>query len=103
MKTDVVRIHRHGGPEVLQYEEVELAPPGAGEVQIRQTAIGLNFADTYQREGEAGPHDGVAMPIILGGQGAGVVETVGAGIIDFKPGDLVAYICPGAYAAQRAG
>jgi NADPH2:quinone reductase len=101
MKTDVVRIHRHGGPEVLQYEQVELSPPGASEVQIRQTAIGLNFADTYQREGEAGPHDGAAMPIILGGQGAGVVETVGAGVRDFEPGDMVAYIYPGAYAARR--
>jgi NADPH2:quinone reductase len=101
MKTDVVRIHRHGGPDVLQYEEVDLAPPGAGEVQIRQTAIGLNFADTYQREGEAGPHDGAAMPIILGGQGAGVIETIGADVSTFKPGDQVAYICPGAYAARR--
>ena len=101
MKTAVVRIHRHGGPEVLQYEEVELGSPGAGEVLLKQTAIGLNFADTYQREGEAGPHDAGAMPIVLGGQGAGVIEAVGAGVSGFKAGDLVAYIHPGAYAERR--
>ncbi|MDB5619842.1 quinone oxidoreductase [Tardiphaga sp.] len=101
MKTSVVRIHRHGGPDVLQYEEVELSAPGPGEVQIRQTAIGLNFSDVYQREGEAGPHDSGTMPMILGGQGAGVVEAVGPGIDTFKPGDRVAYISPGAYAECR--
>ena len=101
MKTAVVRIHRHGGPEVLQYEEVELGAPGAGEVLLKQTAIGLNFADTYQREGEAGPHDTGAMPIVLGGQGAGVIEAVGPGVSGFKAGDMVAYIHPGAYAERR--
>lgn len=101
MKTAVVRIHRHGGPEVLQYEEVEIGDPGPGEVLLKQTAIGLNFADTYQREGEAGPHDAGAMPIILGGQGAGVIEAVGAGVSGFEPGDRVAYIHPGAYAERR--
>ncbi|MBC7576549.1 quinone oxidoreductase [Tardiphaga sp.] len=101
MKTSVVRIHRHGGPEVLQYEEVDLPAPGDGEVQIRQTAIGLNFADTYQREGEAGPHDGGAMPIILGGQGAGIIEAVGQNAGTFMAGDRVAYISPGAYAERR--
>jgi NADPH2:quinone reductase len=101
MKTAVVRIHRHGGPEVLQYEEVDLASPGPGEVQIRQSAIGLNFADVYQRQGEHGPHDGAPMPITLGGQGAGQIVAVGAGVTAFQPGDSVAYISPGAYAAQR--
>ena len=101
MKTAVVRIHRHGGPEVLQYEEVELGSPGPGEVLLKQTAIGLNFADTYQREGEAGPHDAGTMPIVLGGQGAGVIEAVGAGESGFKAGDMVAYIHPGAYAERR--
>jgi NADPH2:quinone reductase len=101
VKTAVVRIHRHGGPETLQYEEVELSPPGPGEVQIQQTAIGLNFADVYQREGEHGPHDSQPMPITLGGQGAGRIVAVGAGVDGFTPGDSVAYISPGAYAAQR--
>ena len=102
MKTAVVRIHRHGGPEVLQYEEVDLHEPGPGEVLMRQTAIGLNFADTYQREGEAGPYESQPMPIVLGGQGAGVVETVGPGVANFKPGDMVAYIYSGAYAERRS-
>jgi NADPH2:quinone reductase len=101
MKTGVVRIHRHGGPDVLQYEEVDLAGPAAGEVLLRQTAIGLNFADTYQREGEAGPHDAATLPLVLGGQGAGVIEAVGADVTGFKPGDMVAYIHPGAYAERR--
>lgn len=101
MKTFAVRIHRHGGPEVLQYEEVELASPGPGEVQIVQSAIGLNFADVYQREGEHGPHDSQPLPITLGGQGAGQVVAVGPLVTTFKPGDRVAYIAPGAYAAQR--
>jgi len=101
MKTAVVRIHRHGGPEVLQYEEVDLHEPGPGEVLMRQTAIGLNFSDVYQREGDAGPHESQPMPIVLGGQGAGVVEAVGLGVANFKPGDMVAYIYSGAYAERR--
>jgi NADPH2:quinone reductase len=101
MKTSAVRIHRHGGPEVLAYEEIDLSPPAPGEIQIRQGAIGLNFSDVYQREGEAGPHDTPSLPVVLGGQGAGVVVAVGAGVETFKVGDRVAYIHPGAYAAQR--
>lgn len=101
MKTAAVRIHRHGGPDVLQYEEVDLAAPMAGELLLKQTAIGLNFADVYQREGEAGPHDTPKLPVVLGGQGAGVVEAVGEGVTNFKPGDRVAYISPGAYAERR--
>jgi len=51
MKTKAIRVHQTGGPEVLRYEEVELPPPGTGEVLIRQTAIGLNYIDTYHRSG----------------------------------------------------
>jgi NADPH:quinone reductase len=101
MKTFAVRIHRHGGPEVLQYEEIDIAPPAAGEIQIAQSAIGLNFADVYQREGEHGPHDGGPMPVTLGGQGAGKVIAVGEGVTSFRIGDSVAYIHPAAYAAHR--
>lgn len=101
MRTHAVRIHRHGGPEVLDYEDIELAAPGLGEVLLRQTAIGLNYADIYQREGGHGPHDGVALPVVLGTQGAGVVEAVGPRAGDFVPGDRVAYISPGAYSAWR--
>ena len=46
-----IRIHQHGGPEVLRWEEVTVADPGPGEVRVRNTAIGLNFIDTYQRSG----------------------------------------------------
>ena len=101
MKTHAVRIHRHGGPEVLQYEEVDLPAPEAGQALIRQTAIGLNFADVYQREGEHGPHDSAPMPITLGSQGAGIVEAVGPGVTAVAPGDRIAVISPGAYSASR--
>lgn len=97
MKTHAVRIHRHGGPEVLDYEEVDVPAPGSGEVLIRQTAIGLNYADIYQREGEHGPHDAAPFPIVLGAVGAGRVEAVGPDVPAFAPGDRVAAISPGAY------
>ncbi len=101
MQTQAVRIHRHGGPEVLEYETIDLPDPGPGEVRVRQTAIGLNYADIYQREGGHGPHDAAGLPIVLGTQGAGVVEAAGPGVQGFGPGDRVAYISPGAYAAKR--
>lgn len=101
MNTAIVNIHRHGGPEVLQYESAELPDPGPGEVQIRQSAIGLNYADIYQREGEHGPHDAAPFPIVLGNQGAGTVVQAGEGVGGFSPGDRVATISPGAYAEYR--
>lgn len=101
MKTQAVRIHAHGGPEVLRHETIEVPAPGPGEVLIRQNAIGLNYADIYQREGEAGPHDIHPFPITLGGQGAGVVEAVGEAVRGIAVGARVAYLAPGAYAACR--
>ena len=86
---------------MLDYEEVDVPSPARGEILLRQTAIGLNYADIYQREGGHGPHDGAALPLILGTQGAGVVEQVGPDVIDLAPGDRVAYISPGAYCACR--
>jgi len=68
-----IRFHRHGGPEVLQWEEVAVGDPGPGEARVRQTAIGLNYIDTYQRSGLYK----LALPSGLGGEGAGVVEAVG--------------------------
>ncbi|TSH95118.1 quinone oxidoreductase [Verticiella sediminum] len=76
---------------------VPVDEPGAGEVRVRQQAIGLNFADIYQRRGDAGPHAG-ELPAVLGSQGAGVIEMVGEGVQAYAPGDRVAYIHPGAYA-----
>jgi NADPH:quinone reductase len=101
MQTSAVRIHRHGGPEVLELEPVEVAEPGPAEVMIRQTAIGLNFAEIYQRKGAAGPHEASAFPIALGSQGAGVIEAVGRGVAGLKVGDLVGCVHPGSYAAHR--
>jgi len=82
-----IRIHQYGGPEVMQWEEVQLGAPGPGEALIRQTAVGLNFVDVYNR---TGLYPG-KLPTGLGGEGAGVVEAVGPGVTDLKPGDRVAY------------
>jgi len=94
--------HHLGGPDVLEYlERHTVRDPGPGEVRIVQQAIGLNYADIYQRQGAHGPHATTQFPVILGGQGAGTVESVGAGVRNFKPGDAVAYVHPGAYTGAR--
>jgi NADPH2:quinone reductase len=82
-----IRIHKTGGPEVLQWEEVQVADPGPGEVRIAHKAVGLNYIDTYHRTGLYP----VPLPSGLGLEGAGVVEAVGPGVAEFKPGDRVAY------------
>jgi NADPH2:quinone reductase len=98
MKTQGIRMHQHGGPEQLQWEEYDLPPVGPGHALIRQTAIGLNFIDVYQRTGLY-PQ---AMPFIPGSEGAGVVEAVGEGVTVVAVGDRVAYAgSPGAYAERR--
>ena len=94
-----IRIHEHGGPEVLRYEDVEVGRPGPGQVRLKQTAIGVNYIDTYQR---SGLYKLAALPAVLGMEGAGVVVETGDGVTDLKPGDRIAYAsCPGAYAAER--
>jgi NADPH:quinone reductase len=85
--THAIRFHKTGGPDVLVWEEVQVGKPGPGEARIRHTAVGLNFIDIYNRSGLYQ----VALPSGLGGEGAGVVEEVGAGVTDLKPGDRVAY------------
>ncbi|WP_207485343.1 quinone oxidoreductase family protein [Arenibaculum pallidiluteum] len=94
-----IRIHRTGGPEVLQWEEVEVGEPGPGQVRLRQTAIGLNYIDVYHRTGLYP----VATPAVPGMEGAGVVEAVGSGVEGLSVGDRVAYAAPpmGAYAEAR--
>ncbi|HHZ07202.1 MAG TPA: quinone oxidoreductase [Rhizobiales bacterium] len=95
-----VRIHAHGGPEVLIYEESEPGRPGEGEVLIRQTAIGLNFLDVYYRSGLYPAPNG--LPQIPGSEAAGVVVEVGPGVDGLKVGDRVAYTIPlGAYCEER--
>ena len=82
-----IRFHRNGGPEVLQWESVEVGEPGAGEVRVRHTAIGVNYIDTYHRRGLYK----LALPSGLGTEGAGVVEAVGPGVTELRTGDRVAY------------
>src|ERR1700728_3676582 len=85
--THAIRFHKTGGPDVLVWEEVDPGKPGPGEARIRQTAVGLNFVDIYNRSGVYP----VPLPSGLGSEGAGVVEEVGPGVTDIKPGDRVAY------------
>jgi NADPH2:quinone reductase len=94
-----IRVNQHGGPEVLRWEEVELAPPGPGEVRLRHAAIGVNFIDTYHRSGLY-PRP---LPATIGMEAAGVVEALGANVTQFAVGDRVAYAGgpPGAYAEAR--
>jgi NADPH2:quinone reductase len=91
----VIRIHQNGGPEQLRWEEVAVGDPGPGEVRVRNTAVGLNYIDTYHRSGLYP----MPLPLVLGSEGAGVVEAVGPKVKEFKVGDHVAYAQPiGAYA-----
>lgn len=96
-----IHIRRHGGPEVLEPVRVDVPPPGPGELQICQTAIGLNFADIYQRRGSHGPHGAARFPLTLGAQGAGMVQSLGAGVSGWRVGQSVAYLHPGAYQVLR--
>jgi NADPH2:quinone reductase len=103
-----IRVHGPGGPEVMVWEEVAVGAPGPGEARVRHTAIGLNFVDTYLRAGTGAYGDTdkpypLDYPDILGFEAAGVVEALGAGVSELKPGDRVAYAAPpmGAYAEAR--
>lgn len=95
-----IRIHAHGGPEVLTYEDSDPGQPGAGQILIRHTAIGLNFIDIYHRSGLYAPPGG--FPLVPGGEAAGVVLAVGAGVDWLQPGDRIAYaVNVGAYSEER--
>jgi NADPH2:quinone reductase len=97
--THAVRIHQHGGPEVLRWEEVTLPEPAAGEARVRHLAVGLNYIDVYFRSGLY-PQ---TLPSGLGAEAAGVVEAVGPGVTEVAVGDRVAYAGGpnGAYALAR--
>ena len=83
-----IQFSQHGGPEVLEQVDVPVAAQGAGEVRVRNHAIGLNFIDTYFRSGLYAPP---TLPSGLGTEGAGVVDALGEGVDDFAVGDRVAY------------
>jgi NADPH2:quinone reductase len=94
-----IRFAKTGGPEVLEWQPVDVGKPAAGHVRLRHTAVGLNYIDTYQRSGLYP----LQLPSGLGGEGAGVVEEVGAGVSGLKAGDRVAYAGGplGAYSEAR--
>lgn len=98
---NAIRFYETGGPEVLRYEEVSVGEPGPGQVRLRHAAVGLNYADTYFRNGTYP----IPMPNGLGVEAAGVVEALGEGVTNVTVGDRVTYTgfinTLGAYATQR--
>jgi NADPH2:quinone reductase len=94
-----VRIDQHGGPEQMKIVDVSVGEPGPGEIRIRHKAVGLNFIDVYQRSGLYQ----LPMPLLLGMEGSGLVEAVGAGVTHLKAGDRAAYAShpPGSYCEVR--
>jgi len=95
-----IRVHEHGGPDAMKWEEVELGAPGPGEARVKHAAIGINFVDVYNRIGLYKPPGG--LPFTPGSEGAGTVIAVGPGVTNVKPGDRVAYAGPqGSYAEER--
>jgi len=98
-----VCIYANGGPEVLTWSDIDLHDPQPGEVQLRHTAIGLNFSDINVRNGGFYITDGPQFPLILGNEAAGIVEKVGAGVNRFRPGDRVAYAGTGGLFFENIG
>ena len=93
-----IRIHEVGGPEVLQWEDVEVGEPGPGQTRVRHKAAALNYIDVYHRTGLYPP----PLPFTPGIEAAGVVEAIGHGVTNVKEGDRVAYAGPlGGYAEVR--
>jgi len=96
-----VRFHETGGPEVLRYQDVAVGHPGPGEVRLRHLAVGLNYADTYFRNGTYR----IPLPAGMGVEGAGVVESICPGVSNVQVGDQVTYTgfvnTLGAYSTER--
>src|SRR5262245_38490327 len=88
--TLVVRFHQTGGPEVLKLENIEVRPPGRGEVRIAVKALGLNRAESMFRSGQY--LEAPKFPARLGYEAAGTVESIGAGVTGLKVGDVVSTI-----------
>jgi NADPH:quinone reductase len=97
--TRAIQILAHGGPEQLQLVQIDVGDPGPGQVRIRHEACGLNFIDIYQRTGLYP----MSLPMVLGMEGAGVIEAVGEGVSHLKVGDRAAYATgsPGSYSEAR--
>ncbi len=96
--TNAIKIHQTGGPEVLQWEAIEVGDPKAGEVRLKHTAVGLNYIDVYHRTGLYP----LPLPFVPGMEAAGIVEEIGSGVTDLKVGDRVAYSSVmGAYTEAR--
>lgn len=93
-----IRFHETGGPEVLSFEDIDLPPPKPGQARVRHTAVGLNYIDTYHRKGLYP----VSMPSGLGMEAAGVVEAVGDGVTEVRPGERVGYAGGGLSAYSQA-
>ncbi len=102
--SQAVRIHKYGGPEELKLETIEVGLPGPDEVLVRHKAIGLNFTDIHHRTGR---YPGTSLPMVIGMEASGVIESVGSNITEFAPGDRIAYggaspsLAPGSYCELR--
>ena len=96
-------IHKLGPPNAMQWEDWTVADPGPGEVRLRHTAVGVNFADSYHRGGISHPWPVPPCPVVIGFEGVGIVEGVGEGVAEFRAGDRVAYGIPplGSYSEVR--
>ncbi|MEM8854605.1 MAG: quinone oxidoreductase [Pseudomonadota bacterium] len=96
-------IHKLGPPHVMTWQDWPISDPSAGEVRLRHTAIGVNFADTYHRGGISHPWPVPTPPVVIGFEGVGIVEGVGEGVTQFQTGDRVAYGIPplGSYCEVR--
>jgi NADPH2:quinone reductase len=99
--TKAIVLRAHGGPETLRFETIAVGDPGPGEARVRHTAIGLNFTDTYARRGLSTINP--PLPLIPGMEAAGIVEAVGAGVTELRPGMRVCYADRplGAYSEAR--
>ena len=99
VQAQAVRIHQHGGAQQLRLDTVSIEAPGAGQVLVRNTVIGVNYADIYEREGDhGGPHSARPLPITLGRTAAGVIESLGTGTQGLSVGDRVGFVAPDGYA-----
>ena len=87
-------VHELGPPSAMIWQQWDVPDPGPGEVRLRHTAIGVNFADTYHRGGVPHPWPVPPCPVVIGFEGVGLVEGVGEGVTGFGPGDRVAYGIP---------